>query len=153
MKHIDYINLDSVNSADLLPLLNKARNRVHLIEHPLFDEESVRQWLAEKAEMDARPGCKIRIVRVDGKIAGWCGIQLEDGKYEIAIVIDDSVWGQGIKIFRDMMGWAKTLGHDTVHIHFLHTRPEYSFLKKVARRVYVSQLLGQTFTSYELEVS
>ena len=76
----------------------------------------------------------------------------EDEKYEIAIVIDDDYWGLGIKIFREIMNWAKELDHRTVFIHFLHTRPEYKFLRKISKNVYESELLGSKFTTYELAV-
>ena len=85
-------------------------------------------------------------------MAGWCGIQLEDEKYEIAIVIDEKYWGMGKKVFYDIMRWAKDLGHDDIYIHFLHTRPEYKFLRSMSTKVYKSELLGSKFTTYKLAV-
>lgn len=90
---------------------------------------------------------------VDKQLAGWCGIQREDGKYEIAIVIDDRYWGLGKKVFREMLGWAREFGHKTIYIHFLYTRPEYRFLRKISKNVYESVLMGSKFTTYELEVN
>lgn len=73
--------------------------------------------------------------------------------HEIAIVIDESHWGIGPRVFRDVMGWASELGHEVISIHLLHTRPEYRFLQKIAKRVYTTDLLGERFTTYELAVS
>lgn len=152
MNGIEYIKLSEVNPAEFVPLLNKQKIRKHLINHPLFDVETAKAWLEAKVEVDSYQGCKVRAIFVDKQLAGWCGIQLEDEKYEIAIVIDDDYWGLGIKIFREIMSWAKELGHRTVFIHFLHTRPEYKFLRKISKNVYESELLGSKFTTYELAV-
>ncbi|OUS36941.1 GNAT family N-acetyltransferase, partial ['Osedax' symbiont bacterium Rs2_46_30_T18] len=48
---------------------------------------------------------------------------------------------------------AQGFGHDEIYIHFLHTRPQYKFLRKVAKKVYETQLLGNTFTTYQLTVN
>ena len=152
MDGIEYVKLSEVNPAEFVPLLNKQKIRKHLINHPLFDEQTAKAWLEAKVGVDSYQGCKVRAIFVDKQLAGWCGIQLEDEKYEIAIVIDDDYWGLGIKIFREIMSWAKELGHRTVFIHFLHTRPEYKFLRKISKNVYESELLGSKFTTYELAV-
>ncbi len=101
-----------------------------------------------KIEVDATSGCRVRGIICEGELAGWCGIQLEEGKYEVAIITDDKFWGLGKKIFQNMMCWAKELDHDEVYIHFLGTRPDYRFLKKIAKTVYETELFGSKFTSY-----
>lgn len=152
MTHITYLKLNELTPTELLPLLNKQRIRAHLVDHPLFDAQTVTAWLLEKIEIDASPGCKVRAVLVDQQLAGWCGIQFEEGKYGIALVLDDAYWGLGRQIFRDLMGWAKALGHTTVFIQLLYTRPEYRFLRKIAKSVYQCRLMGNKFTTYELRV-
>ena len=104
-----------------------------MIQHELFDINSTSAWMGSKIEVDASLGCKVRAINVDNQLIGWCGIQFEDEKYEVAIVIDDSSWGLGIKIFHEIMHWAKFFGHEDVYIHFLHTRPKYKFLQKFIR--------------------
>jgi len=152
MYSLEYIKFSEVDPDHLLPLLNKQTTRAHLIDHALFDLATVRLWMQEKLALDATPGCKVRAILADKTLAGWCGIQLEQGAYELAIVIDDKYWGIGTSVFADMMVWAKALGHASIRIHLLHTRREYKFLHKMAKRVYESKLLGRRFTSYELEV-
>ena len=152
MSRLSYSVLAAVDPADLLPTLNKRAVRAHLIDHPRFDAATAAEWLAGKLAVDATPGCRVRAVLVDGELAGWCGIQFENGQYELAIVLDDAHWGIGPRVFREMMGWARELGHETVCIHFLHTRPAYRFLRKMARRVHESEWLGSRFTTYELAV-
>ena len=153
MKQIEYINFKDVTPKDFIPILNKQRVREHLVDHPLFDENAVKEWLKNKIMVDSSQGCKVRAIVIDKQLAGWCGIQLEDNKYEIAVVIDDNYWGSGRQIFVDIMTWAKELGHETVFIHLLYTRPEYKFLRKASKNVYENELLGNIFTTYELEVN
>lgn len=89
---------------------------------------------------------------VDGQLAGWCGILLTEGEYEIAIVLEDRFWGEGKAVFREVMGWAEELGHQTIRLHLLHTRPEYRFLRRISRDVFESEIMGSHFTTYVLDV-
>ena len=152
MSTIKYVKFNEVNTNDFLPLLNNQKNREHLMAHELFDPITAKNWINSKLEVDATRGCKVRAIIYKEQLAGWCGIQLEDNKYEIAIVIDNIFWGLGKKVFREIMCWAKELGHKSILIHFLHTRPEYKFLKTIASNVYETELHGSKFTTYQLVV-
>ena len=152
MHCLEYVTFDEIEPTDFLVLLNKRTTREHLIDHKRFDSDKVKEWMQGKIDVDSSQGCRVRAITVEKQLAGWCGIQLEGGKYEIAVVLDDSYWGLGRSVFREIMIWAKELGHTTIFIHFLHTRPEYKFLRKISKNVYESELLGSTFTTYELEV-
>ncbi len=153
MNNIQYLRFSEVDPNDFLSLLNSKKNREHLIEHELFDISTAKVWLKSKLDVDSISGCKVRAIIYKNQLAGWCGIQLEKDKYEIAIVIDNRFWGVGKKIFNDMMGWAKALGHEEIYIHFLHTRPDYKFLQKIAINVFETELLGNKFTTYQLAVN
>lgn len=152
MRPVDYFRFSEINANDFLPLLNSQKARKHLIQHELFTIETLRAWMNSKIKVDATSGCRVRAIVCDGELAGWCGIQLEEGKYEIAIIIDDKFWGLGKQVFKDMMCWAKELGHNEIFIHFLHTRPDYKFLKKIAKNMYVGEYFGSKFTTYQLTV-
>lgn len=149
---VDYLKFNEINPSEFLPLLNSQKIRKHLIEHDLFTIETLTAWMSSKVEVNATSGCKVRGIVCEGELVGWCGIQLEDEKYEIAIIIDDKFWGLGKQVFQDMMCWAKELSHDDVYINFLHTRPDYKFLKKISKSVSEIELFGSKFTSYQLTV-
>ena len=153
MSNIEYVNLQEILIEDLLTILNKIKVRAHLIPHDIFDEKSLALWVNEKVKKNSIHGCKVKGVRIDGIVAGWCGIQFEEGAYELAIVLDDKYWGNGIAIFKEVIGWAAELGHKKVILHLFNTRPEYKILKKMASSVYESSLFGESYTSYELIVS
>ncbi|WKD51248.1 GNAT family N-acetyltransferase [Microbulbifer spongiae] len=152
MKAVKYQKFSEINPSDLLSMLNRTKVRKHLIDHPLFTVDTLNTWMDAKIAVDSIPGCRIRAIVFEGTLAGWCGIQLEYEKYELAIVIDDQFWGLGKAVFQDMMKWAKELGHKEVFIHFLHTRPGYRFLDKIAKSVHKTNMHGDNFTTYQLEV-
>lgn len=152
MSDINYVKLDEVDPDVLVAMLNKNRIREHLIRHEMFDSNNVLTWLKEKNKVDSTDGCKVRGILSNNVLAGWCGIQLEEGKYEIAIVLDEAHWGTGKRIFSDIMKWAKQLGHDDVYIHFLHTRPEYKFLRKISKNMFKTEMYGNKFTTYQVSV-
>ncbi len=120
------------------------------MEHTAFTEQSAAAWLQEKRDLGARKGCWVRAVQHAGKLAGWCGIQPDAGRFELAIVLADAHWGIGPQVFRELMRQAKALGHPVVYVHLLHTRREYRFLQKRASRVFASELHGHHFITYEL---
>jgi hypothetical protein len=152
MGKLMYVRLSEINPEDFLPLLNKATTREHLIKHELFTVAKIEDWIKAKIAEDNKEGCKVRAIMLDHQLAGWCAIQSDDGAYEIAVVIEDCFWGLGKTVFADVMNWAKALGHATVLIHLLKTRPEYKFLRKMASKVYESEVFGSEFLTYELAV-
>lgn len=153
MSDIEFIHFDQAKLEELLPVLNEQELRTHLVEHEEFSLESIGKWAKEKADIDSLPGCRLRIVLVNGVTAGWCGIQPDENGFEIAIVISKRFWGEGIPIFRKLLGWAAELGHKEVLFHLLDSRPEYKSLKRMSSKVETNQLLGRNFTTYYIAVS
>ncbi|MCB1761048.1 MAG: GNAT family N-acetyltransferase [Gammaproteobacteria bacterium] len=152
MSELRYLKLSEVDPGELRHLLNKQRIRKHLFVHALFDDASIARWIDDKIEVDGAKGCRVRAILRDGRLVGWCGIQEASSAHEVAIVIDDGCWGLGRRIFRDLMDWAKELGHDEIDIHLYRTRPEYRFLKKISKTVFPNRMLGEQFTTYRVVV-
>jgi len=152
MNNLKYVGFSEINPNDFISLLNKQKIREHLIEHELFSEDTVQSWIKDKIKVDSIHGCRVRAIISNNHLAGWCGIQLENDQYEVAIVIDDKLWGIGRAVFQEVMNWAKKFDHDELFIHFHHTRPEYKFLRRISKNVYQSELRGSKFTTYQLDV-
>lgn len=153
MSDIKYLSFTQVDPKELMTLLNADSLRIHLVYHPAFTNTSIQQWLQEKHKIDAIKGCRVRLVSIDGVLAGWCGIQPDDDGVEIAIVLSQRYWGYGIPIFKTLMQWAGELGHQTVRFHLLDSRREYKALAKMATKVHHTQMLGRNFTTYHLSVT
>ncbi|WP_461607390.1 GNAT family N-acetyltransferase [Aeromonas rivipollensis] len=113
---------------------------------------TVRRWMEEKMAIDALPGCRVRAVLINGRLAGWCGLQPDEEGIEIAIVIARAGWGRGLAIFNEMMGWARSMDHQEVVFHLLGTRPLYKSLARRATRVTKTTLSGHPFTTYYFSV-
>jgi hypothetical protein len=152
MSNIEYLSFDDVVPNELMAIVNEDALRAHLIDHPYFDINSIHTWIEDKIEADALPGCRVRVVSVNGAIAGWCGIQPDDNGFEIAIVLSQRFWGSGITIFKTLMNWAGELGHKEVLFHLLDSRREYRVLAKMATKVQRTKLLGRIFTTYYFSV-
>lgn len=153
MDDIKYSKFDDINPSDFLLFINHKKIRKHLIKHEQFNLESITTWIHSKIEIDNLQGCKVRGISLENELVGWCGIQLEDRRYEIAIIINDKFWGLGKQVFHDMMKWAKELGHKEVLIHFLESRPKYKFLNKISKSVTKTELLGRNFLTYKISVN
>ena len=152
MNRIEYVKFSDVTPEDFIPILNEDSIRGHLIEHGLFDKKTVTEWVVGKIESGSTQGCRIRAVYSDSILVGWCGIQEDDSGYELAIVTSKAVWGIGIQIFRDLMLWAKDLGHEEVVIHLLESRPVYKVLEKIAVKTHTTEMLGRKFVTYHIAV-
>ena len=152
MSEVEFINFNNINPDDFLSVVNEHSLRKHLIDHVHFDSVNIREWMNSKIQTESIPGCRIRAVLIDGKLAGWCGIQPDDNGFEIAIVISKQFWGFGISIFKTLMCWAKELGHKEIMFHLLDTRPEYKFLRRKATKIQKTELFGRNFTTYFISV-
>lgn len=153
MSNIKYLSFNHVNPVDLMAAINDDALRTHLIDHPYFDTASTQTWIDSKREIDAMPDCRVRVIFIGGVLAGWCGIQPDDNGYELAIVISKKFWGFGISIFKTLIGWAEELGHKEVLFHLLESRPEYKALRRIATKVYQTNLAGRRFTTYQVSVA
>ncbi|WHI49670.1 N-acetyltransferase [Microbulbifer sp. MLAF003] len=152
MNTVEFRRLNAINQKELLAVLNEDKLRMHLIDHAYFDDNSLKHWVEAKLIVDSLPGCRVRAVCIDGKIAGWCGIQPDDHGYELAIVLSQKFWGLGISLFKVLMRWANELKHKEVLFHLLDTRPDYKVLSKIASRVIKTYQLGRSFNTYFIDV-
>lgn len=152
MKQLSYQPLDRADTQQLLAILNKSDVRDHLIEHALFNEQSLTQWIRQKQNIDSQAQYLVQAVYVDQVLAGWCGLQPDDDGVELAIVLDPRFWGVGPRVFQQLLAWAKQCGHKEVLFHLLDSRKAYPALARRAIRRQQSQLLGRQFLTYYFAV-
>jgi len=120
--------------------------------HPVFDSVNIKEWVNNKIECNSLVKCRTRVIAVDNNLVGWCGIQQDNDNYEIAVVLSQSCWGLGLSVFKDLLAWARDLGHQELVIQLLETRPEYKFLKRMSRKISNRTMLGRNFTTYHISV-
>ncbi len=150
---LTYHNIDSSSTEDWLELLNSDLVRKHLVQHPVFTTDTVTIWLKSKIKVDQEPYCKVRAIQSDGKLIGWCGIQLESGEYELALVLSPKFWGHGREVMKQVKLWAKELGHTQLFAHLPQTRPQSKALESLfGKPIRASNIQGNNFNTYRIEI-
>ena len=151
---IEYVNLSECNSGELISILNSDEVRKHLMPHGKFDHESLANWIKQKSVCDSLAGCRVRGIRIDQQLAGWCGIQFDEPGYEIAIVLAKPFWGYGKLVFETLRVWAREFGHSELIIHLHESRPNYEFLSRLSNsKITKSTISGSTFNSYRISAN
>ena len=150
---LTYHTFDTSPTEEWLELLNLDPVRKHLIEHPKFTTETLESWLQTKIKADSEPGCILRAIRSDGKLVGWCGIQMESGDYELAIVLSPKSWGHGREAMNQIKMWAQEFGHKQLLAHLPRTRPQTKALEKLfGKHVRITNIQGNVFNTYRIEI-
>jgi len=100
MPAFDLVPLSDVDLEALVDLMNEPRIGAHL---PLlvgrFDLEAARAFVAAKQRMWTEHGFGPRAVLVEGELAGWGGLQPEQGEADFALVLHPRHWGLGRHVF------------------------------------------------------
>ena len=90
---------------------------VRLHAHPLvrrhmplmqddFDLETCREWIRGKESMWAEYGIGPWAITIDGRFAGWGGLQPEGGEADLGLVLHPDFWGAGKAILDELIRWA-----------------------------------------------
>ncbi len=88
-----------------------------------FDEEACRVWIAGKEKMWAEHGYGPWAFMIDGKFAGWGGLQPEEGDADLGLVLHPDYWGYGKVIYDEIIRRAfDIMGLTSVTILFPPTR-------------------------------
>ena len=150
---IKYIHINDCNRTDLTRILNDKMVRRHLVDHPEFGPDEIEEWVKQKAKVDKDPNCRVRGIVIKGELAGWCGIQVENGQYDLGIILSPAFWGYGHTVFWDLLKWSKELEHKEVFIHLLESRPESKAIqRRIGASITSTQMMGRSFRSYKISV-
>ncbi|WP_461482243.1 GNAT family N-acetyltransferase [Porticoccus sp.] len=150
---LTYHSLDTPPVEEWLELLNSDLVRKHLIQHPQFTTETLGIWLQSKIELDQEPGCRLRAIHSDGMLIGWCGIQVESGNYEVALVLSPKYWGHGRAALNQVIKWAQELGHKRLLAHLPPTRSQKKALERLfGQPIGASSIQGHIFNTYQMEI-
>lgn len=99
-----FTRLPTVAVRDLVALHGDPRVRRHLpLSSGTFDDAACRRWIAAKEALWARHGYGPWAFLVDGKLAGWGGLQPEHGEPDLALVLAPDYWGWGPAIAREIL--------------------------------------------------
>lgn len=97
---LEFKRLSEISCADLIALNT---NRLVMRQMPLsdgdFGEAECREWVAGKEEQWERYGYGPWAFLIDGKFAGWGGLQEENGDADLGLVLHPDYWGMGKAIY------------------------------------------------------
>lgn len=104
---LERVDLRTIPIPELLELMNDPRVGRHLpLLSGTFDAEAAHAFLEAKAAMWREHGYGPWGFRIDGRFAGWGGLQPEQGEADFALVLAPAYWGWGRRIFEAVRAQA-----------------------------------------------
>ncbi|MEO1088486.1 MAG: GNAT family N-acetyltransferase, partial [Acidobacteriota bacterium] len=105
--HLEFRRLREINRADIVALHKNPQVRRQMpLSDDDFDEAACEQWVAGKEEQWEKYGYGPWAFRVDGKFAGWGGLQYEAGDADLGLVLHPDYWGMGKTIYKKIIRLA-----------------------------------------------
>ena len=97
-------DLFSPSTNQWLDLFNDKRVRKHMpLASEFVDTEWVENWIRHKIESSENSPFNVQSVWINENFAGWAAIQKDEVEYEMAIVLNPTYWGVGIKVFEKLI--------------------------------------------------
>ncbi len=152
--NIKFDRLKNISNKEIIELNTNERvlKQMPLATGIIFDEEKCISWVKEKEKQWIEYGYGPWAFIVDGKFAGWGGLQYEDGEADLALVLHPQYWGLGKQIFDEIIKKAFTeMGFESITILLPPTRTKLKgiFLLGfvIDREIMIS---GENFIRYRL---
>jgi len=101
--NLKLIRLSEIGYAEIIALHTDPRVLRHM---PLaggdFNESECKKWVESKERQWEINGYGPWAFLIDGKFAGWGGLQLENGDADLALVLSHEYWGFGKTLYREI---------------------------------------------------
>lgn len=117
-----------------------------------FDEQACIDWIKGKEKMWAEHGFGPWAFIVDGKFAGWGGLQPEDGEADLGLVLHPDHWGMGRVIYDEVIRRAfEEMELESVTILFPPTRTRIKGILRLGFKPDGEvEISGERFIRYRL---
>ena len=117
-----------------------------------FDEEVCIEWIKGKEKIWDEHGYGPWAFIVDGKFAGWGGLQPEEGEADLGLVLHPDFWGMGKIIYEEIIHRAfGEMGLESITILF---PPSRTRIKGILRLGFIPdgelEISGERFIRYRL---
>ena len=121
---IEFKRLGEIDCSEYIALnTNPLVRRQMPLTSDKFDEEDCREWIKGKEKMWGEHGYGPWAFLIDGKFAGWGGLQPEEGDADLGLVLHPDYWGYGKAIYEEIIRRAfGEMGLKSVIILFPPTR-------------------------------
>lgn len=124
MDAIQFVPLNSVREEEIIALMNEERvGRLLPLLVGEFTAEDCRAFIAAKQALWDTHGYGPWAFVINGKFAGWGGLQAEAGDADFALILHPQFWGWGRKIYQRIVADAfERMQLDSITILFPPTR-------------------------------
>ena len=150
---IDLNPLETASSNELLELLNDPKVTRHMPLAEIVDSEWIESWKRSKSNLWPTPNHGPWAVYLDGRFAGWAGLQPdEDNSAELAVVLHTWAWGSGSEITQHVLErWRSFMPSHKVFVYLPTSRKAGQIADRLGMTFDKRVELGQTtFERFEL---
>ncbi len=145
--------LSEINSSDLIALNSNplVRRQMPLADDSFGEAECV-AWVAGKEKLWQEYGYGPWAFMVDGKFAGWGGLQFENGDADLGLVLHPDYWGLGKTIYDEIINRAfGEMGFESVIVLLPPTRTRVKGILRLGFQLDGEvELYGERFIRYRL---
>jgi [ribosomal protein S5]-alanine N-acetyltransferase len=150
---LEFKRLNEVDCSEYIDLnTNPLVRRQMPLTSDKFDEEDCKEWIVGKEKMWEEHGYGPWAFVVDGKFAGWGGLQPEDGDADLGLVLRPDYWGYGKLIYEEIIRRAfEEMRLESVTILFPPTRTRVKGIQRLGFQPDGEvKIAGERFIRYRL---
>lgn len=102
--HLEFKRMSKVENAEYIALhLNPLVCRQMPLTNENFGEKECQEWVVGKEKQWDEHGYGPSAFIIDGKFAGWGGLQYENGDADLGLVLHPDYWGMGKIIYTEII--------------------------------------------------
>jgi len=122
--HLEFTQMSKVDNAEYIALNNNPLVRRQMpLSDDNFGEKECQEWVTGKEKQWDEYGYGPWAFIIDGKFAGWGGLQYEAGDADLGLVLHPDYWGMGKTIYEEIIKRAfGEMKFESVTILFPPTR-------------------------------
>ena len=153
MQQITFTRLTEADPADLVKLMNDPLVRRQMpLTSDGFDLADAAEFVVGKESLWNEHGFGPWAIWIDGRFAGWGGLQPEGSEAEIALVLHPEFWGRGRSVYDRIIKIAfGEMGLRSVVIYFPPSRTRVRGIQRLGFvREGEEEVWGETFVRYRL---
>jgi len=151
--HLEFRRLSEISITDIIAVNTNSLVRR---EMPLWDdnfgESECRDWVEGKEKQWEEYGYGPWAFIINGKFAGWGGLQYENGDADLGLVLHPDFWGMGKTIYNEIIKRAfGEMGFESVTILFPPSRTRVKGILRLGFQLDGEvELYGERFIRYRL---
>jgi RimJ/RimL family protein N-acetyltransferase len=150
---LEFRRLSEIDCAEIVALNTHPLVRRHMpLSDADFGEKECLEWVAGKEKQWEQHGYGPWAFLVDGKFAGWGGLQYENGDADLGLVLHPDYWGAGKLIYEAIIARAfGEMGFESVTVLLPPTRTRVKGILRLGFQLDGEvELYGERFIRYRL---